>query len=472
VSESQDLLTAALEYAARGWRVFPCHSPPGGKCSCGKFPCGTDNKDAGKHPRTQHGCLDATESEQQIRSWAAKWWGCNWAVATGAESGVFVLDGDGEEGRSSLAALEAKHGMLPATLTSRTGREDGGEHRWFAWPVNRDIRNGQNKLGNGLDLRGAGGYVIVPPSAHRTGRSYEWLAADVPIADAPEWLLERATAALPKPGCNADSNILKSHRIPTLFGIGCSLRGRGKTQEAIEAELLRVNTVRCNPPHEKAKVSEVAASICSQYPPGPSRTDARQPLREFLLSARNRNNLELFSLTKSSKWRSPLFVFARLVKGRGEFAEMDGLQAAERIEQELENPWELFSDVCNDPRAQLIADWEAARTAASDDDKLTRAWADAQCRPVVPPRAYSEKFIQCISLFAALQRSVGPDKPFIGAQERIAALLGVHYSMIGKYIKWGIADGLLTLNKDCVPRELAAEYIFDLSSVKDEGHAL
>jgi hypothetical protein len=460
------LLDAALTYTGKGWRVFPCHSAPGCKCSCGNYPCGTYNKHAGKHPRTQHGCQDTTTNEQRIRSWAVKWPGCNWAVATGPDSGVFVLDVDGKEGRASLAELEAQHGTLPATLTSRTGREDGGEHRWFAWPVDRDIRNGQNKLGNGLDLRGVGGYVIVPPSAHRTGRAYEWLAPDAPIADAPEWLLERATAALPAAGRNADSSIPKLQRTKTLFRIGCALRGRGGTLQAIVDELLGENSTRCVEPLPEEKVRSMAADLCSRYPPGPSRTDASQPLREFLLSACHKNNLEFIGLGKHAKWRSPMFIFARLVKGRQEFAGMDALHAAERIEQEIDSPWALFSDVCDDQRAQLIADWEAAHTVASDDDTLTRAWAEAQRFPVEPPVAYSEKFCMCMSLFAALQRVVGADIPIIGPQERIAALLGVVYSMVGKYIQWGIRDGLLTRTAVCVPRQKAAEYVFDLSRVK------
>ena len=47
-SMQQTPLAAALEYAARGWRVFPVHSVTAdGRCTCGVYPCGTDNKGAG-----------------------------------------------------------------------------------------------------------------------------------------------------------------------------------------------------------------------------------------------------------------------------------------------------------------------------------------------------------------------------------------------------------------------------------------
>jgi hypothetical protein len=45
-----------------------------------------------------HGAKDATVDERQIEAWAAQWQSCNWAVATGSESGVFVLDVDGDVG--------------------------------------------------------------------------------------------------------------------------------------------------------------------------------------------------------------------------------------------------------------------------------------------------------------------------------------------------------------------------------------
>jgi len=455
-----------LNYARRGWRVFPCHSAADGRCSCGRHPCGTDNKNAGKHPRTANGSRGATTDERKIRDWAAQWRGSNWAVATGSESGVFVLDVDGERGRTSLEQLEAQYGTLPVTLTSRTGRADGGVHRWFAWPEGCEVRNSQDKVGDKLDVRGAGGYVIASPSVHQTGSVYEWLDPDVPVANPPQWLLDRIVAPTPtRRSDGAGRNLVVGHTYPALFRFGCSLRGRGKSPQEITAELLRKDAMECRP-HTESKVRELAASICSQYPPGIPKINPGEPLVNFLRSARDKNNLEFLSLTKRSKWRSPLFVFARLVKGRPEFAGMDGLQAAGRIELELANPWEMFTDVSGDPRGQFIADWEAALTAASESDILTRALDEAQRSPVVPPRAYSDGFCQCMSLLAALQRMVGQGTSIIAAQERIADLLGVHSTMIGKYIRWGVRDGLLTLTEPYVRRERAAEYVFDLSRVQ------
>src|ERR1022692_2702226 len=182
-------LSEALELAlSLGWRVLPCHSAGGGRCSCGKYPCGTDNRTAGKHPLTARGLSDATKDEQQIRMWAHKWPECNWAVATGQDSGIWVLDVDGESGKDSLRSLVEKHGKLAKTITVTTAR---GQHFYFAYPVSGTIRNSVGKLGHGLDVRGDGGYALVPPSIHSTGARYEWtsLLNEFVPACAPAWLL-------------------------------------------------------------------------------------------------------------------------------------------------------------------------------------------------------------------------------------------------------------------------------------------
>jgi Bifunctional DNA primase/polymerase, N-terminal len=70
------LVDAALAYAARGWPVFPLHTPTPAGCSCGHLDCGS----IGKHPRTKHGVKDATTDEAQIRAWWKRWPHANMAL--------------------------------------------------------------------------------------------------------------------------------------------------------------------------------------------------------------------------------------------------------------------------------------------------------------------------------------------------------------------------------------------------------
>ncbi len=103
--------------------------------------------------------------------------------------GLFVLDIDGEEGKAALAALEAKHGVLPRTAKSVSG--SGGWH--FIFKGRPAIYNTASAIATGVDIRGEGGQIIAAPSIHKSGNFYQWEVTPWDcIADAPEWLDELA----------------------------------------------------------------------------------------------------------------------------------------------------------------------------------------------------------------------------------------------------------------------------------------
>ena len=131
----------------------------------------------------------ATNDQEQISKWAALYESCNWGVSTGQASGVFVLDIDGEKGQSSVESLQSQGLFLPFdTLTTRTGN---GWHLFFAVPPSVTIRNSVGKIAAGLDVRGDGGYVVIPPSVHENGARYSYHDPRKPVLEAPEWLLQR-----------------------------------------------------------------------------------------------------------------------------------------------------------------------------------------------------------------------------------------------------------------------------------------
>src|SRR6516162_3079795 len=165
--EPSPLLDTALAYAARGWHVFPCHTPTTQGCSCTKRAACDDT---GKHPRTQHGLKNATTDAAQIRKWWRMWPQANIGVAAGAVSGFVVLDVDSYKGGTeSLRDLEQSYRPLPETVQQLTG--GGGVHYVFAHP-GTPVRNRVETLGAGLDIRGDGGYIIAAPSLHTSGKQY------------------------------------------------------------------------------------------------------------------------------------------------------------------------------------------------------------------------------------------------------------------------------------------------------------
>src|ERR1700746_3445433 len=92
---------------------------------------------------------------------------------------------------ASIKALEAEHGSLPDTLM--TISPSGSVHRYYKHPgAGIKIKNSVGQIGPGVDIRGDGGMVIAPPSIKPGVGEYRWLN-DLPIADAPAWLIEAAS---------------------------------------------------------------------------------------------------------------------------------------------------------------------------------------------------------------------------------------------------------------------------------------
>lgn len=197
------LRAAAVAYARKGRAVFPVHGMRDGKCTCRK-----DCPRPGKHPvasAAPNGVKDATSDTATVDAWWERYPWASIGMACGEASGVWVLDVDVKApkpktpdevtitGVDALAQLEALHGALPSTLEARTG--GGGRHLFFVLTKGRTVRNkvalkGLNGERTGLDVRSAGGYVILAPSPHVSGGSYAWNEPKLPCVEAPAWLLE------------------------------------------------------------------------------------------------------------------------------------------------------------------------------------------------------------------------------------------------------------------------------------------
>ena len=262
-------LDFALSYAARGFYIFPCHTPVNGVCDCRK-PCSSP----GKHPRTMNGLNGASIDPEQIRSWWSMWPSSNIAIATGAKSGFIVLDVDPKHGGAeSIKKLAGIHGLFPERVFQKTG--GGGWHILFKHPGVRigNIQfNPQSvpKLGEGIDVRGDGGYIIVAPSLHPSGRQYEWGSEYDVLPDAPTWLidiLKRPEPSLTHYSSSAD--IPSGQRNNILTSIAGSMRRKGLTEGAICAALKVENLGRCVPPLCDTDVERIAKSIARYTPESP-----------------------------------------------------------------------------------------------------------------------------------------------------------------------------------------------------------
>ena len=179
-STTKGSMDAALAYAARGWEVFP--APPGTKRSY-------------KSAEHSNGApWGKTRDPEQIRRDWRKWPDANVGIATGIDSGIFVLDVDTPEGHdvdgfASLQKLEDEHGKLPDTLMGESPSRS--RHFVFNHPGGDVyIKCSASEIAPGLDVKGDGGMVIAPPSVKPKRGRYRWINEGTPIADAPDWLLE------------------------------------------------------------------------------------------------------------------------------------------------------------------------------------------------------------------------------------------------------------------------------------------
>lgn len=160
-----EMLPHALGYAALGWRVLPVWWVDGDLCGCGNSGCASP----GKHPLIPRWQDAATTDHATISSWWAVWPHASIAIATGWQSGIVVIDFDGP----CAAGVPAEVAALreASTPRQRTGRADG-LHVLIA--VKEPGVQNRTGIWPGVDVRGDGGYVVVAPSLHASGRRYVW----------------------------------------------------------------------------------------------------------------------------------------------------------------------------------------------------------------------------------------------------------------------------------------------------------
>lgn len=158
----------ALKYMGRGFRILPL--VPKGKKPLFK---------TGK----KHGV--ASRDPAKAEEWFPDDTRRNLGTVAGPDEfdgrGLFALDVDGAEGVAELARLLGAHKLTP-TWRVNTGREIGG-HIYYHGHV-------RSSSANGLEVRSEGKILVLPPSVHKSGRRYEVVQPERPIADAPEWLIK------------------------------------------------------------------------------------------------------------------------------------------------------------------------------------------------------------------------------------------------------------------------------------------
>jgi len=269
-------------------------------------------------------------TEEEAEEWFARWPDAQIGLVTGGLSGVDVVDFDTRD-----APWPPRGRELPTDVVVATG--GGGLHYYVRHTAG--VRNSAGRLADGVDVRGEGGYVVLPPSeSHKGAYRFElgsiadiatvaagpppepWLAADLlracgQMADPSRRLprLREGTqdpavpgaggcdAAYPpggegtsgranEPGQAADAArtawldpaspepIPKGRRNTTLFHIAGRLWRHGMDEDEVRETLLATNAERCQPPLDDAEVVQIAANAV-RYVRRPRKLEA--PITSF-----------------------------------------------------------------------------------------------------------------------------------------------------------------------------------------------
>lgn len=166
-------------------------------------------------------------------------------------------------GDTSLERLEHRFRPLSATVEAVTG--GGGRHLYFAHPGG--LTRNRAGLGQGIDLRGDGGYIVAPPSIHPSGRPYEWVPGhgpdDITLAPLPRWLIVpirglRIGRVLSNWRRLVREGVDEGQRNSTIASLTGHLLWHGVDADVTLELLLAWNRVRCRPPLDDAEVVQAS----------------------------------------------------------------------------------------------------------------------------------------------------------------------------------------------------------------------
>jgi hypothetical protein len=200
-TKSGDMGDAALAYAANGLPIFPLDPVT-------KAPIPRRDKDEDGNPIPgTGGVYKATLDEKQIR----KWWRNNpnalIGLPMGVRTGVWALDVDTSEDHADGVAewkrITAKHDPIK-TREHRSATD--GPHLIFVWDGGHPIFCSRGSLPNGIEVKGQGGYIVVPPS-QRKGRSYT-VFSDIDPIKPPQFLLDMIGTDRPRSAADPDKQLV------------------------------------------------------------------------------------------------------------------------------------------------------------------------------------------------------------------------------------------------------------------------
>ncbi|NVM43200.1 bifunctional DNA primase/polymerase [Ochrobactrum intermedium] len=218
IAAKEHNLETALKLAASGLSVFPCFA--GGEQT--------------KRPMPFIKWRDVSTTDvMQIRQWWAKWPGAAIGLDL-AKCGFVVIDCDRHDadadGVDAFGQLAAAHSHdIDASPLVATPKE--GSHVYFRQPDGKSYGNARGTLPAGVDVRGAGGYVIAPGTVMEDGRAYELFGNLSAAPVLPQWVADIIDTGEEQP---------KAQPVPVPREAHSDARVNAYCEAAISAEISKV----------------------------------------------------------------------------------------------------------------------------------------------------------------------------------------------------------------------------------------
>lgn len=247
----EDMLKHALYYLQQGFSVIPCD-----------FDGRVKGKDSEKSPliSSTDSYLEKPPTVEEVTAWWTKWPWAAIGIPCGKVSGITVVDSE-KDADLSLFGLEGIE-----TPTAKSG--GGGKHYYFAYDP--DVQN-RVKFAPYYDIRNDRGYIIAPPSPHKSGGKYEWIEpyGACPLAPFPQRVKDAMQTS--GHGSRADlerllnEGVIEGERNVSATKVAGSLLARYPAEQwsVVVWPILQMwNQQKNNPPDSEDKLWKTYESIC------------------------------------------------------------------------------------------------------------------------------------------------------------------------------------------------------------------
>jgi len=200
-------------------------------------------------------------------------------LITGKQSGVVVVDEDSYKEKG----IEVK---LSSPLIVQTG--GGGRHYYFKYTEGVNNAVNQDKA---IDIRGEGGFVVLPPTKHPSGNNYEWITGLPDNLDKLPTLDESFAAEIASrpPTEELDLNeymfVGEGSRNDSLHRISCSLLNKMSKKDAYQTAL-GINQ-NYDPPLAEREVQTIFKSAMAFVDAHP-----KEAFREKIVAEKQRGEVE------------------------------------------------------------------------------------------------------------------------------------------------------------------------------------